>query len=499
MIDDELAARIRRLFFVEHWKVGTVCTHLGVHHDAVRRVLGLTDRARPAPVVRSWQVDPYLPLVAETLQKYPALTATRLHAMIRDRGYGGGATQLRRAIIAHGLRPQRAAEAFATRVPLAGEEAQVDWATIGSLQVGHTRRPIYALVVVLPFSRDCWVGFYHDMKTTTLLEAHVEAFEALGGVPRRVLYDNMKTAVLERDGDAVRFHPALLGLADAYGFEPVACRPRRPVEKGSVERRIRDLRSSLLAGTAFTLRSQYAAAFAHWRSTVLHARVVERALGRTVAELASIERQHLRALPPAPFTAYPLIAARVGKQPWVTVDTNRYSVPPGFAGRTLSVMATHDAVCVLDGAAPVCTHVRSWDKHTDHELDAHRAALRDQRARSREHTGRSALISRCPEAGALLQQLVDRGELTANHTRALLQMLDQHGTDAVRAAITEAIACGTPRAASVRMLLDRQHPAHAVTPPIALPQHIAQRDTTIHTHQLGDYDACTTSSIHRRR
>ncbi len=115
MIDDETAVRIRRLFYVEHWKVGTICTQLGVHRDVVERVLGLRERPRTPSPPRTWQVDPFVPFVAETLQKYPALTATRLHAMIRERGYGGGATQLRRAIVARGLRPVRPPEAFATR------------------------------------------------------------------------------------------------------------------------------------------------------------------------------------------------------------------------------------------------------------------------------------------------------------------------------------------------------------------------------------------------
>ena len=98
MSDAERDTRIRRLYAVEHWSVGTICAQLGVHRDVVRRVLRL-DARTPVPVERRrpWAVEDYLPFVGETLQRYPTLTATRLFAMIRERGYTGGATQLRRA------------------------------------------------------------------------------------------------------------------------------------------------------------------------------------------------------------------------------------------------------------------------------------------------------------------------------------------------------------------------------------------------------------------
>ena len=499
MIEKELENRIRRLHFAEHWKVGTICSHLDVHRDVVLRVIGRADRPKAVAAPRPWQVEPFLPFIRETLAKYPTLTATRIHAMIRARGYNGGPTQVRRAIVRHQLRPRRPPEAFATRVTLAAEEAQVDWAELGQVQVGRTTRRVYALLVVLPHSRDCWVGFYHDMKSSTLLEAHVAAFETFGGVPRRVLYDNMKTAVVERDGLAVRFHPALLALAQHYGFEPVACKPRRPVEKGSVERRVRDLRSSLLAGTEFSRLVQYREAFERWRMEVLHKRVVDRASGKTVAEVAELERKHLMPLPQAPFTAYPLVPVVLRKQPWITLDTNRYSAPPHLVGKAVSVLATHDRVCVLDGQQVVCVHARSWGKHEDFELEEHRRALRALRPRAHEHTGRSALVAQCPAALDFLQQLVEGGDLTGNHTRGLLQLLKQYDARLVDEAIREAVQRRTPRAASVRMILERRLRPQSEQPvPVPVPASVADQDHPLITHTLGDYDVYTSAHPRRR-
>ena len=86
----------------------------------------------------------------------------------------------------------------------------------------------------------------------SFLARHVEAFRFFGAVPRVILYDNLKSAVLEREGDAVRFHPTLLGLAGHYRFEPRACAPYRPNEKGRVERAIRDVRENFFAARDFT-------------------------------------------------------------------------------------------------------------------------------------------------------------------------------------------------------------------------------------------------------
>jgi transposase len=506
MSDAERDARIRRLYAVEHWSVGTICAQLGVHHEVVRRVLKLDTRAASAADKqhRPWAVEPYLPFVVETLKTYPTLTATRLHAMIRARGYAGGATQLRRAIVAHGLRPRPARQAYTSRVHLPGEEAQVDWAYLDPIRVGRVQRRVYALLVVLTYSGDYWVGFYHDMTASTLLAAHVEAFTALGGVPRRVLYDNMKTAVLEREGDEVRYHPSLLALADHYGFEPLACRPYRPNEKGSVERRVRDLRSSFLAATSFGTLPEFRTAFDTWRSTVLGPRIADPATRQTVAERAAHERTLLRPLPQNVFGEWPVKPVVIGKQPWVTVDTNRYSVPHTLVGRTLSLLVTHDRVCLLDGTLLVAHHVRTWDKHTQVDDPEHVAALRTEKKRANEQDGRQRLVQSCPHAEELLARLVQYGERTGSHTRKLNELVERYGPDKVDNAIQLAMERGTLLASSVQFLLVDNEPS-PTTPegppsiPVILPDRADVREQHFNTHPLKDYDVCTTAPDNRHR
>ena len=129
MIGAELEARIRRLFYAEHWKIGTIATALDVHPDAVRRAIEV-ERFQHAEPLRPSILDPYLPFVREVLEQHPRLRATRIHQMIRDRGYSGSVEQLRR-VVAH-LRPQPH-EAFLRLQVFPAEQAQVDWAYFGSI------------------------------------------------------------------------------------------------------------------------------------------------------------------------------------------------------------------------------------------------------------------------------------------------------------------------------------------------------------------------------
>jgi transposase len=149
-------------------------------------------------------------------------------------------------------RPRPAAEAYLRLRTLPGEQAQVDWGHFGHLQIGRARRPLMAFVMVLSHSRMVFLRFFLDARMDSFLRGHALAFAAFGGVPRVLLYDNLKSAVLERvdhpRGSAIRFNPTLLALAGHYRFEPRPVAPARGNEKGRVERAIRYIRDSFFAG-----------------------------------------------------------------------------------------------------------------------------------------------------------------------------------------------------------------------------------------------------------
>jgi transposase len=175
-------------------------------------------------------VDPFLAFIRQTLEKFPTLNASRLYAMVRERGYRGGPDHFRHLIARH--RPRPHAEAYLRLRCLPGEQAQVGWGHFGHLEIGRARRPLMAFVMVLSYSRQIFLRFFPDARMENFLRGHAGAFTAWGGVPRVLLYDNLKSAVLERRGDAIRFHPTLIAFAGRYRYEPRPVAIARGNEKG---------------------------------------------------------------------------------------------------------------------------------------------------------------------------------------------------------------------------------------------------------------------------
>ena len=239
MIDPETTAQILRLARAEHWPVGTIASQLGVHHDVVERVLR-QEGVLQTSLVRPSRLDPFVPFLRETWARYPRLPASRLYRMCVERGYVGSPHHFRHAVAPH--RPRRPVEAFLRLKTLIGEPAQVDWAHFGVRTIGRAQRPLVAFVMVLSYSRALFLRFFLSLKTEDFLRGHQEAFAYCTGVPRVCLYDNLKSAVLERQGDAIRFHPLFLAFAGHYHYEPRPVAVGRGNEKPRVERAIRFVR-----------------------------------------------------------------------------------------------------------------------------------------------------------------------------------------------------------------------------------------------------------------
>lgn len=314
-VDPELEHLILRHHLVDGWPIGTVAAQLRVHHDVVRRVLRQRGAAPAQPtVVRARMIDPYLPFVQQTLADYPQLHASRLHQMVRERGYRGSESHFRRLV--GQLRPRPVPEPFARLSMPAGEQAQMDWGHFGKVAVGRTERPLYAFLMTLSWSRMCFLRFFHDMQECSFLTGHVHAFEFFGGVPRRVLYDNLKSACIERLGRAARFNESMLQMASHYGFAPVLATPGRGNEKGRVERSVRYVRTSFFAARAFNGIDDLNEQALIWSREISAARRWQDDDRTTVAAQFEHERGLLRALPPVPYEAVMRIEARVGRTPY---------------------------------------------------------------------------------------------------------------------------------------------------------------------------------------
>ncbi len=486
MITSELEARIRRLSAVEGWPVGTIARELRVHHSVVRRVLGTSgDRVS---AVRPSRLDPYLPYVREVLEQYPRLRASRLWRMVQARGYAGGEDHFRHLVAR--LRPRPPAEAYARLSVLPGEQAQADWAHFGTLTVGRAVRKLVAFVLCLSWSRALFLRFYLDQRTPNFLRGHVAAFTRWTGCPRIVLYDNLKSAVLERHADALRLNPELVALAAHYRFEPRPVAVARGNEKGRVERAIQYVRHAFFAAREYTDLADLNAQADAWCLGQALDRPWPQDRRRTVREALEEERERLLPLPGDVPPTDERVEVRVGKTPYVRFDGNDYSVPPVLVRRGLSVVADETTVRVLDGLSVAATHPRSYDAGQVIEDPAHVAALVAEKRRARQGRGLDRLQRAVPASQALLQALAERGGGLGGAVTALLRLLDAYGAADLEPAITEALARGAPHPHAVRHVLERRRHERDEPLPIAvtLPDDPRVRDLVIRPHALDSYD-----------
>jgi transposase len=495
MIPPEVTARMRRLFYAEHWRVGTIATELGVHHTTVVRALNREQLVGAAVMRRvpTSVLDPYKPFITDVLAQHPRLGATRLHAMLQGRGYPGGVLAVRRYV--RTVRPRRA-EAYLRLQTLPGEQGQVDWGHFGKIPVGHAHRPLVCFVLVLSWSRAMYARFALDQSLESFLRGHVEAFDALGGVPRTLLYDNLKSVVLERMGDHVRYHPRLLELAGHYHFAPKPCAPYRGNEKGKVERTIQYLRHAFFAARRFADVADLNRQLTAWIAETAHRRPVPGdPARRTVEEALAEEQPRLLPLPQHPLACTLLRSVSSGKTPYVRFDGNDYSIPHEVVGRPLTLVADEHTVRIVDGATELVRHVRSYDHRQAVEDPAHLTALAAVKRAAHELRGRDRRRRLCTHAADFIDALAQRGHPLLGETRRLLDLLDRFGAPALEAALAEALGRGAVSAAAVAHVLDQQLRARRTPPPLAavLPDDPRVRDLHVTPHALALYDALSTS------
>jgi transposase len=492
MIPPELHAQIRRRFYAEHWRLNTIADQLGVHHDTVRRAIESERFIRPGAQIRPSALDPYKAFIVATLEQYPRLRATRLWAMVRERGYPGSPIQVQRYV--RTVRPAARGEAYLRLDTFADEQAQVDWGNFGPIRVGSTTRRLSCFVLVLSWSRACYARFALDQTLESFLRGHVQAFTALGGTPRTILYDNLKSVVLERAGDHIRFHPRVLELAGHYHFAPQPCAPYRGNEKGRVERFIGFLRHAFFAARAVSSVADLNTQLTHWIVEVAHARPVPDRREQRVAEALADEQAQLLPLPEHPFPCDLVRAVSSGKTPYIRFDGNDYSIPHALVRRPLTLVASEHVVRILDGATEVARHARSYDRQHRIEDDAHLATLAAEKQRAHDLRGRDRLRQACLQADAFFEALAGRGQPLASETTRLLRLLDQVGARALDAALADTLARGASSAASVAHVLEQRRRARRLPPPIGviLPADPRVRDLRVTPHALSAYDTLLT-------
>lgn len=484
-VSPEKEAEIRRLYYVEHFKVHTICTAVSVHHDVVARVLGLTTRKKPMP--RATLMDPYKGFIAAQLGRYNDLRSTRLYDMLVERGYKGSPRAVRAYV--QTARPKAVPQAFLHCNPLCGEQAQVDWGHVGSVLVPGGQRPLWVFAMVLSYSRTLYAELVLDLTVESLCRSLVRAAQFLGGLPRQFLFDNPKTVVLERHGEAVRFQPELLDLCSQLHVQPRLCAVYAPQQKGRVERAIRYLKDRFFAGRTLTDRDSSNQQLDTFLRTIAAARPHPQIADRTVQQV--LEEQERPILLPLPQVLPPVdlcISVSIDKCAFFCFDTNWYSVPPAYAQGCLTLRASDTWLRLLDKHTEVARHPRCWGRKQRIEDPEHRRDLLARRPAARPAKAQDRLRAAFPPIDQLLCRWLVRGSNVGLLTLRTTKLLDLYGPQRFALAATVVLERGTEDPSALAQVLEQLRKQDQAPVPLPLPLGSHVPDADVLPHPLESYD-----------
>jgi len=389
-LDEQERERIRRGYYVENKSIRQIAREEDLNRITIRKALSNDGVQSPAPssnkvrpifgphqerVEELWQENERLP----RKQRY---TARRIFDIIRAEGYKGCESTVRQYICER-KQATRAPEVFLPLEYDPGQDAQVDWGEAYTI-IGGQRQKVQLFVMRLCFSRRTFAMVFPTQRQESFFWGHIKAFEHFGGVPRRISYDNLGTAVkivFERSGRAGRPRKevsAFVSFRSHYLFESHFCTPGQGHEKGQVEHGVGYSRRN------FLVPIPEASSFHE-----LNQQIMERCLqedsrqvarqSQTIGEDWQQEREHFLPLPRSPYECCVMTTVRLTPYSQGTFETNRYSVPVNRARREVTLKAYPFKVEIWDGMDLLATHPRCYERYQDILDPLHYLPLLEQR------------------------------------------------------------------------------------------------------------------------
>lgn len=415
-----------------------ISRRLSIHRRTVRHALESEQAPKVASRRRGSIIDSHRGWLLAKLQQYPELTAARLFYLLKERGYEGGGSLVRQVVAE--LRP-RMKPVYQSLHFEPGECGQVDWGVWQMLDVAGGQRRISFFCMVLCHSRMLYVEFFMGEKMEHWLQAHRNAFEYFEGVPRKVMVDNCKTAVIKARSrtEEAQINPVYQSFADHYGFTITACDPYQPQQKGRTENAVGYVKSAFLAGRPPAPVEALNRAARHWLQTQANCRTHGTTGKQPEQAFQAEEKMILQSLPASPHPCARVTTVCANSLCRVMVDTNRYSVGPEFGSRRLILHAAADRLRIAtpDGTF-VCDHLRSYGRNQQIEDPRHIRELAARNRHSRDEVHLKAFLTLGTGAGAYLDGLKEKRPDYRNHVKTINSLAQVYGSENVARALMDA-------------------------------------------------------------
>lgn len=434
MIDYETYCKIKQL----HERDGLTATQIGsklaIDARTIRKWINANGfRQRHSPK-RASKLDPFKPDIVSMLEHHP-YSAIQVYQKIGENGFDGGYTIVKEYV--RKIRPKRT-PAYLSLVFAPGECAQVDWGSYGTVKVGETRRRLSFFVMVLCYSRLMYVEFTVSQKMEHFLGCHQRAFEFFRTVPKEIMVDNLKSAVLRRFvGQDPVLNPKYKDFAEYYGFKIKPCAPRKGNEKGQVENGVGYVKKNFLSGLDIPNFDAIHPAARNWLDHIANERIHATTKEKPILRFEK-ERKFLNPLPENPYDVARIKEVRASSQFRVVVDTNKYSVPAEYAGQMLILKRYPDRLCIYHEEKLIARHTRSYDRHQDIENPDHPKELIAQRRKARDQNIFKRFLMLSNRAEDYYKNLSERRMNPTHHVRKIVALSEIYNDSAVARAMDDA-------------------------------------------------------------
>lgn len=435
MISYPTFSPIRQMFDEKKFSAAQIAAELQLNLKTAEKWVQQTQYHQRRAARRSSKLDPFKGQIVAMLERH-AYTAQQVFQEIKTQKYGGGYSILKEFV--RRVRPVRK-PAYLTLEFAPGECAQVDWGSYGSIPVGGTRRRLSFFVMVFCDSRWMYLEFTLGQGMEQFLSCHQRAFQSCGGVPEKIMIDNLKTGVLSHPpGEKAQFHPRYLDFAAHYGFQPVACAVRKGNEKGRVENGVGYVKKNFLSGLELPSFEAVNPASDHWLRTVANVRI-HGETHRKPLEMFEEEKPKLKALPPLSYDAAVLMPVSASSRCRIVFQTNRYSIPHLYASQKLTLKIYPDRVSIFHHETLIATHPRSYDRRQDVHNPDHTKELLAQRHKARQQTLLLAFLNLTPQAQIYVRKLDEKRLNAPHHIQKIVALSEIYGVDPVARAIQDAL------------------------------------------------------------
>ena len=398
-------------------------------------------------------LDPFKEHIQQRLAKYD-LTAMKLFTEVQAQGYRGSYRSVQRYV--QTIRPPKPQPAFVRFETEPGQQAQMDWSPFGRIHYLGQSRPLSCFALVLGYSRVLYAEFTISEDLPTLVQCHLNAFRYMGGIPREILYDHMKTVVLSWSPTHTEWNPQFADFAKTFGFEPRLCRPYRAATKGKIERPFGYIGESFFAGIDIEhlMLEELNAQLRHWLDHIANMRIHRTTL---CIPLERLKEEPLLPLPDRTYVVETVEMRKSHKDCHLDYRGNRYSVPFQYACRELSIRAQGDQLRIFDGAKLIATHTLCQQKGKMITDPSHFAGISRSIGRSDNQALQDKFLMTFPHTEAFVQGVVRlKGGNATYHLAQILALGELYPATTVLAAIHHANLYGAFTAKHVRKICENE-------------------------------------------